>query len=71
MAKDQTIADIESGGYLTVKKCSSKKRYRGDGGWEHEEIVLLPLNPNHEAIVISDPEEGRFMVVGELVGVVV
>lgn len=45
-----------------------------DGAWQHEEIVLKPLNPlnplnpAYADIVIPNAEAEEFMVVAEVVG---
>lgn len=64
-----TALESESGGRYTVKKYSSKKRTAGLDSWEHEEIVLLPLNPAYQPIVVPKGNDGEFMVVAELVRV--
>lgn len=52
----------------TVKRYTSAKRQREDGGWEHNVIRLEPLNPEHEAWDL-DPEEERYHIVAEFVKV--
>jgi len=61
--------DPDTGGKYTVKKYTSKKKYASDGTWEHEEIILLPLNPAYKPISISNTEEGEFMVIAEFIKV--
>ncbi len=56
----------EAGGEFTLKVYSSEKRIT-DGGWEHGRIVLRPLNPDFEPVVLD--EGGEYRVVGELVTV--
>ncbi len=51
----------------TVKRYTSKKVYRADGTWEHDEIRLEPLNPEFEAWNVG-PED--FAVVAEWIRVI-
>jgi len=59
------ISDPETGGKYTIKKYTSKKKVLEDGSWEHEEITLLPLNPDYKPVNIPNSEEGEFMVIAE------
>lgn len=52
----------------TVKRYTSRKAELSDGTWSHEAIVLEPLNPEHEPIVLSADEE-RYRVLAEFVRV--
>ncbi len=63
-----SISDPDTGGSYTVKKYTSKKKYAPDGTWQHEEIILKPLNLDYNAIVIPNAEDEEFMVVAEVVG---
>jgi hypothetical protein len=56
-----------SNGY-TLKRYTSRKVQREDGSWEHEEIVLEPLNHEHEPIRLS-AEEDRYRVIAWFVTV--
>lgn len=58
-------ADPDTGGAFTVKVYSSAKLMRSTGEWRHRQIVLSPLNPEYEPIVIESAKEGDFKVVGE------
>jgi len=49
-----------------VKQYSSRKRFDSEGNWEHEQILLEPLNPEFEAFELG-PDE--FRVIGEFVSV--
>jgi SOS-response transcriptional repressor LexA len=51
----------------TVKKYTSKKVYRGEDQWQHEQIRLEPLNPEFEA---WDVEPDGFAVVAEWLRVI-
>ena len=66
LVQHSSIAD--PGGSYTVKKYTSKKKYAPDGAWQHEEIILQPLNPAYSPIVIPNAEDEEFMVVAEVVG---
>jgi SOS-response transcriptional repressor LexA len=68
LMQHSSIADPDTGGNYTVKKYTSKKKYAQDGTWEHEEIILKPLNPEYSDIVIPNAEDEEFMVVAEVVG---
>ena len=53
LVQHNSISDPDTGGKYTVKKYTSKKKYFPDGTWGHEEITLLPLNPNYSPISIK------------------
>jgi len=44
-----------------------KKMDDSDGAWQHEEIILQPLNPAYSPIIIPNAEDEEFMVVAEVV----
>lgn len=69
LVQHNSIADVENGGRYTVKRYTSKKKMNRDETWEHEQITLLPINPEYKPIVISNPEDGNFMVIAEFVRV--
>jgi SOS-response transcriptional repressor LexA len=69
LVEHRAIDDPENGGSYTVKRYRSRKRAVEGELWEHEEIVLEPLNPEYEPIVLRDVEEAEFRVVAELVEV--
>jgi len=71
LVQHSSIADPDTGGSYTVKKYTSKKKYAEDGTWEHEEIILKPLNPEYVDIVIPNAENEEFMVVAEVVGSII
>jgi phage repressor protein C with HTH and peptisase S24 domain len=52
----------------TVKRYTSRKAQSPDGSWSHEAIVLEPLNPEHEDIVLTGQED-RYRVLAEFVRV--
>ena len=70
LVQHNEISDPETGGKYTIKKYSSKKKYSNNGTWEHEEIILVPINPNYTPIIVPASEDDGFMVIGEFVGVV-
>ena len=69
LVQHQSIHDSETGGSYTVKKYTSKKKHRADETWEHEEIVLLPVNKAYEPIVISSEQAADFKVIAEFIEV--
>ncbi|OGW78772.1 MAG: hypothetical protein A3C51_06235 [Omnitrophica bacterium RIFCSPHIGHO2_02_FULL_46_20] len=69
LVQHSSIADVENGGRYTVKRYTSKKKINKDETWEHEQIALLPINLDYKPIVISNPEDGNFMVIAEFVKV--
>ena len=61
------ISDPDTGGQFTVKVYSSEKRVTEDGEWEHSRIVLKPINPAFEPIVLPVEAEGEVRIVAEFV----
>ncbi len=61
-------ADPETGGSYTVKRYRSSKRPTEDG-WEHDEIILEPLNPEFDPIVIDPTAAADVQVIAELLRV--
>lgn len=51
----------------TVKRYQSEKVYSG-GQWTHDEILLVPLNPEFPTLVL-EPEEERYRILAEFVQV--
>ncbi len=70
LVQQNSISDPDTGGKYTVKKYTSKKKYSPDGTWEHEEITLLPLNPEYSQISIPNANEGEFLVIAEFIAVI-
>lgn len=60
--------DPETGERYTVKRYQSEKREVGDS-WQHGRVVLKPVNPGFEPIVLTPSDEGDVAVVAELVEV--
>ncbi|MFH2145521.1 MAG: DNA/RNA helicase domain-containing protein [Candidatus Omnitrophota bacterium] len=67
LVQHNSISDLDTGGKYTVKKYTSKKKYAPDETWEHDEIILLPLNPAYAPIVIPNSNDGEFMVIAEFI----
>jgi SOS-response transcriptional repressor LexA len=58
----------EGGSRYTVKRYTSRKIPAENGSWKHESIVLEPLNPEHEDIILTEDED-RYRVVAEFIRV--
>ena len=65
-----SLADPENGGRYTVKIYHSEKTIAEDG-WQHQYVELRPLNPDFEAITITEEIADELLVVGEFVRVLV
>ncbi|MAC32072.1 MAG: helicase [Haliea sp.] len=63
------VTDEETGGQYTLKEYHSEKAGDEQDGWRHERIVLKPLNPDFEPLVLTPEEEGEVRAVAELVSV--
>ncbi len=69
LVQHRGLYDPDHNGSYTIKTYTSEKSYdRETGQWQHERIVLKPLNPDYSPIVIE--EEGDFTVIGEFIGLV-
>jgi hypothetical protein len=62
-------ADPETGGAFTVKRYRSEKSESSDGAWQHERIMLEPLNRDFQPILLTREAEGDVQVAAELVKV--
>ena len=60
--------DPESGERYTVKRYESEKAGVA-GSWRHTRIVLKPVNPDFDPIVLTGAEEGSLRVIAEVVEV--
>lgn len=70
LVQSRKIHDHENGGSYTIKKYSrSEKKQNKDDTWEHEKIVLEPLNKNYEPIILATEEDSSFKVIAEFVRV--
>lgn len=70
LAQHHNISDVDTGGRYTVKKYTSEKKFRKDDTWEHEKIILEPLNKSYEPIIIPQSEAGEFIIVAEFVSTI-
>ncbi len=70
LVQHHSIHDSDTGGSYTVKKYTSKKKHKPDETWEHEEIMLLPLNKAYEPIVISPEQASDFKIIAEFTDVI-
>jgi type I restriction enzyme R subunit len=61
-------ADPESGERYTVKRYESEKAKHGDS-WRHTRIILKPVNPDFEPIILTGADEGQLQVIAEVVEV--
>jgi hypothetical protein len=61
--------DEETGGQYTLKVYTSEKSGDGDDGWHHETIILKPLNPDFEPLVLTPEDEGSVRAIAEFVTV--
>lgn len=62
------ITDPETSQRYTVKRYESEKVFEGDS-WHHIKIILKPVNPDFEPIVIHAADDGQFQVIAEMVEV--
>ncbi len=69
LAQYRGAADPETGGAYTVKRYSSAKVMAPDGAWAHSQVVLSPLNPDFEPIVITASDAEHIKIVAELLRV--
>jgi len=64
------VSDPYTGGQYTLKVYTSEKARTGEEGWRHTKIVLKPVNPAHQPIVLTPESEDQVRVVAEFVDVV-
>jgi uncharacterized protein len=69
LAQYRGIADPDTGGAFTVKRDSSEKEAAEDGDWRHTRVVLSPLNPDYEPIIVSAKEAEDMQIVAEFITV--
>ena len=60
--------DPETGQRYTVKRYHSQKA-QADDSWRHTRIMLKPINPDFEPIVLTGADEGELQAVAELLEV--
>ena len=70
LVQHRSVFDEDNAGAYSIKKYSSKKKFDQLGNWEHEKIILIPLNKEYAEIEIDGNDENEFQVIGELVGIV-
>jgi SOS-response transcriptional repressor LexA len=61
-------ADPESGERYTVKRYESEKAKHGDS-WRHTRIILKPVTPDYEPIILTGADEGQLQVIAEVLEV--
>ena len=61
--------DPETGERYTVKRYESTKT-QDDDSWLHSSIKLKPVNPQFEAIELTEEDEGKIQVIAEFIEVV-
>lgn len=69
LVQHRDITDADTGESYTVKRYRSKKFQRDDGTLEHEEISLLPCNPEYAPILLKNVPPGEFAVIAEFLEV--
>jgi type III restriction enzyme len=62
-------ADPDTGGSFTVKRYSSEKSVDGEESWRHKKIILSPLNPDFQPIVLAPESEDDVQVIAEWITV--
>ena len=67
LAQHHSFYDSENQGAYSIKEYQSVKHYNPDGTWEHDEILLMPRNPEYTPIRISVEDSDDFRIVGEFV----
>lgn len=70
LAQHRDTADSDTGGAFSIKRYESRKRHFEDGSWEHEEILLCPLNPAYAPIRLDSGDAESFRIVAEFVALV-
>jgi DUF2075 family protein len=69
LVQHRGLHDVDYTGSYTIKTYTSEKSFdRETGEWQHERIVLKPINPSYSPIVID--QEDDFTVIGEFIGLV-
>ncbi len=71
LVQHRSIADVETGGSYSVKKYTSKKKYGQDDSWEHEEIILEPLNKAFQPIILSPKDSEEFKIIAEFIDILI
>ncbi len=71
LVQHRGIEDPETGGQFTVKRYKSEKLFNPDDTWQHARIVLEPLNPAYQPILIDPSDAEAVTVVAEFLEVLV
>ena len=70
LVQNHTAYDPDYGGSYAIKQYSSEKHYNSDGTWQHSEILLRPLNPKYNPIVLEENDSDSFRIIGEFLGTI-
>ena len=65
LAQYRGPADPETGGSYCVKQYRSSKVVDRGESWHHQQVVLAPLNPDYEPIILAPKNEHDFRIVAE------
>ncbi|MFZ4401421.1 MAG: DNA/RNA helicase domain-containing protein [Bacteroidales bacterium] len=69
LVQHNNYIDSENQGSYSIKKYTSEKFFdKETGEWQHEKIILKPLNVNYKPIIIE--EDDGYLVVAEFVSVI-
>jgi DUF2075 family protein len=69
LVQHNNYIDSENQGSYSIKKYTSEKSFdKETGEWQHEKIILKPLNVKYKPIIIE--EEDGYLVVAEFVSVI-
>ena len=60
--------DPETGEQYTVKRYESEKAQDAES-WRHSKIILKPINPDFDPIVLTGDDEGELQVIAEFIEV--
>jgi SOS-response transcriptional repressor LexA len=69
LAQYREAADPDTAVVFTVKRYSSAKEASDNRSWRHTRVVLSPINPDYEPIVLADKDAESVRVVAEMVTV--
>jgi SOS-response transcriptional repressor LexA len=64
------ISDPHTGGQYTLKVYTSEKSSTQEDEWHHTQIILKPLNPKYEPIVLTPRDENEVRIIAEFVRVI-
>ncbi len=59
------VTDPHTGGQYTVKVYISEKIADADTDWQHTCVVLKPINPAYDPLVLTSEDEGNVEVIAE------